>query len=161
MQITVVPKQKGRRLPWGVLPALASSLVIGYFAVGPAILIVAAATAAFVLLLIWSGPRVNERVYAGRPSPDALFTASAGFQHRSGRLAISPGRLTWTPHHRRSEAYGFTAYLANVADVELRSVSKVPPSCSLVCRLPDMRVSLTVFAEAAQLLKVLQQASRS
>jgi hypothetical protein len=82
MQITVVPKRKGRRLPLGVLPAAASSLAIGYFAVGPAILIIAAATAAFVLLLIWSAPRVNERVYGGRASPDALFTASAGFQHR-------------------------------------------------------------------------------
>ena len=138
----------------GALP----SLLVGWYAIGPSVIFLAVGVAAVVLLLVWSGPRINLRLYAP-PRPDtALLHVCSAIAHRDGTLDVEPARIHWTPWKRNaSRATPLALDLDEVQTAVIFARYGFPPSCRLELHLADGDVtSITVFAAARAVAEALQ-----
>jgi hypothetical protein len=134
-----------RRAILGGLPGI----IVGWFALGPAVTIVlAAAVLLTVLLLAWSGPRVNLRLYGSSKPESALLHACSAIERRSGTLDIEPDLVHWTPWKRySSKLSAFEIPSDQVQTAVLFARHGIPSSCRLELRLTDGKVkNVTVFA---------------
>ena len=134
-----------RRAILGGLPGI----IVGWFALGPAVTIaLAAAVPVTVLLLAWSGPRVNLRLYGSRKPESALLHACSAIERRSGTLDIETDLVRWTPWRRySSKVSAFEIPADQVQTAVLFARHGVPSSCRMELRLTDGKVkSITVFA---------------
>jgi ABC-type phosphate transport system permease subunit len=91
----LVPTRQWRRL--GTALAGIPGIVVGWYALGVAAVVVAVVVVATLILLIWSGPRINLRLYGTSPSGRSLLHACAAVERRSGTLDVERSVLRWTP----------------------------------------------------------------
>jgi hypothetical protein len=85
-------------------------IVVGWFALGPAIVVIAVAVVAIVCGLLVTGPPINLRLYGTTRGATALLHVCSAVERRSGTLDVEPGRLCWTPWKRyESAAKGSTS----------------------------------------------------
>jgi hypothetical protein len=157
MNVAIEPKAKRRVSGWAFVGPALAAMVIGYFAVGPASLIVAVVVFAVVVLLAWAGPRFNSRVYDRSPSLSAGFAASAIVDHVAGRMGLESGELTWTPRRQNSGRSVIQFSLSTVSRATLRPLPGIPTSCRLRCEMHDgASVEMTVFGTCNRLAQALR-----
>jgi hypothetical protein len=128
---------------------------------GPLVIVLAIGVAAAVLLVVWSGPRINLRLYAP-PKPDAaLLHACSAIAHRDGTLDIEPAVLHWTPWKRNAlRGTPFALDLDEVRTAIIFARYGFPSSCRLELHLTAGDVkSITVFAPASAVADALHDHS--
>lgn len=125
-------------------------IVVGWFALGPAIVVIAVAVVAIVVGLVVTGPPVNLRLYGTTGGPAALLHVCSAVEKRSGTLDVEPGRLRWTPWKRyESAAKGIDVDRSDVERAVLFARRGLPASCRLELHLKDGAAqNMTVFAKA-------------
>lgn len=160
MQVHVGPRVNRRASGWALLPVAAASTIVGYFAIGPSSILVMGITVVAVVVLLVSGPRINDRIYGGPRSPGLSLSSSALMDRKAGRLELGTGRLVWTPRGRQSSFRSIVVELQGVSKVELRPVDGIPLSCQLSCQMRDgSSLNLTVFRKCSELVEALERAA--
>jgi hypothetical protein len=125
-------------------------IVVGWFALGPAIVVIAVAVVAIVCGLLVTGPPINLRLYGTTRGATALLHVCSAVERRSGTLDVEPGRLCWTPWKRyESAAKGIDVDRSDVERAVLFARRGLPASCRLELHLRDGATqNVTVFAKA-------------
>jgi hypothetical protein len=73
-----------------------------------------------ILALVWSGPRINERLYGAPTSRQARLHAQSAIGRMSGTLEVEPTRVTWRPWKRYdSKIASFDGF-----DVDMRQIEE-------------------------------------
>jgi hypothetical protein len=129
----------------GAIPGI----VVGWFALGPAIVVVAVVVFVVVCGLLLTGPWINLHLYGTERVATASLHACAARGKRSGTLDVERGHLRWTPWKRYSPTE--VAIDLGGADIEravLFARRGIPSSCRLELHLGDAAVQdLTVFSK--------------
>lgn len=148
-----------KRPAWVVLGLATPGIVVGSYALGPASPFVAAAAIVLLVLLIRTGPSVNDRLYGGPRPEGAQLTAGGLRDHRSGRVVITPDAVRWSPYKATSNtnASPWTVSATDVSMVELRARGGPQRSVELVVQLHDgAKQDVRVFAGLSALEAALR-----
>lgn len=141
-----------------LVPVAIASTVIGWFAIGPAVAIVMVGAGAVVVGLLWSGPRINDRLYAGPPAPAVLLSACAIVDGTSGRVEFDARSLRWVPYRRHALQPPISVSLAEVEMAELQQMPGIPRSCRVAFRFTSGGSSkMTIFRGCAVVETALEE----
>jgi hypothetical protein len=101
-----------------------------------------------IVLLAWSGPKINLRLFGAAPRYGTVLHACAAENRRDGTLDIGPDFLHWTPWRRNAATMDpLDVDFSHIQAATLLRRSGIPASCRLELRLADGTArNLTVFA---------------
>jgi hypothetical protein len=154
-----VPRGWRRRAILGGLPGV----VVGWFAFGPVVtLVFGAVVVALVALVVWSGPRINARLYRSPAISDAVLDVQSAIDRRSGSLQVGPTVIAWHPWKRyEGRVSGFRLNRGDIEAVDIYPRRGIPASCRLEVRgVAAEARSITVYAKASALEAALRGEAR-
>jgi hypothetical protein len=146
MRVDLRTKAQRRISGWVFVAPSLAAVVIGYVAVGPISLVVAALAAALMLVAAFSGPRINRRVYGQTPTRGA-WSASAIHEHVAGQVELHGDELRWRARRADQRHPHVDITMSTVSDVTIEPLPGIPTSCRVTFLSSDgSTVALTVFA---------------